>query len=234
MPASAAQGDVAAQSSTPFSRLTISTIALANFLGGACLGLLLGLLVGMSSTPVVANVIAAFTAAMIAFIGLRANDSPNSPSDETSRSSSALARTSGFALACVASVLLGLFIRTHDLLSPTLADRAKIWEQLGFSPAETRAILLYQQANVVPESWKFSPSEKATTQSSLLYGSEASLCAEARPERFANTAETLQAWKKFGGIWERTSELIAHNVAPEKQDNAVKEAHQMICAAALR
>ncbi len=196
----------------------------ANFLGGACLGLLLGMLIGMSASPVVADVIGAITAAAIAFIGLRA-----ASESDTTGLSPVLARTSGFAMGCVLGVLLGLFIRTHSLLSEPLAGRVKSWENAGFPPADARAIVLFQEADILPAQWKLEKSDKPSTHSSLLYGSASSVCAESAPARYENTAAVLKAWTVFGGVWEKVAGVVRNNVPPEKQSTAVAQIHEAIC-----
>lgn len=67
--------------------------------GGAGLGLVTGTLVGLSSSPVVATVVGALSAALGAFLGLRSPEAVSTGSD---------IRLGAFGICCVASIFLGL------------------------------------------------------------------------------------------------------------------------------
>ena len=76
----------------------------------ASLGLLIGLLVALSRTPVARDVTLALVTLLAAFLGLKGKaGSGNS------------LRVLGLSLGCVLSVCVGIWMRNHDLLSPPRA-----------------------------------------------------------------------------------------------------------------
>src|SRR5438105_4710037 len=96
--------------------------------GGGGLGLLTGILVGMSSSPVVATVLGAISAALGGFLGFQKPDSTSSSSD---------VRLGAFGVFCVAAIFLGVYVRAHNLASPTflsqqpsLREEFDSWKQL--------------------------------------------------------------------------------------------------------
>ncbi|UPG72699.1 hypothetical protein MVG78_00405 [Roseomonas gilardii subsp. gilardii] len=109
-------------------------------LAGAGLGCLMGLMLGLAATPVVASALAALTALLAAFFGLvKAEDSPDRA-----------LRIGSFGAACSLALLLGLGLRTHDLLSPSIRAEVRQWTDAGFEEKEARAMVAFQRLGIAP------------------------------------------------------------------------------------
>jgi len=91
--------------------------------GGAGIGLLFGVIMGTSVTPTVATVLGALTAILTSILGL--NDSQFSDAKA--------ARIGSFGFACVIGAYTGLFVRSHNLLSPSLMSLKNEYVAIGFS-----------------------------------------------------------------------------------------------------
>src|ERR1700744_6070560 len=78
---------------------------------GVGLGLLVGVLVGLSSSPVVSVVVGALAAGMVTLLGF----ARSSKDGDSSYAEGSVIRLGGFGVACAAAVLLGVAIRTHSL-----------------------------------------------------------------------------------------------------------------------
>ena len=207
-------------------------------LAGGGIGLLLGILVGLSAIPVVANLLAAITAATVAFVGLRvqtkAKAKDSERADESGRadpSMSTRVRVGSFAIFCVLGILSGVFIRAHDLLSRPLPERVAEWKKSGFSNAEARAIVLFQDTRLSPAGWKIEKGAgPAGSKSSLLYGSSTNLCSETDPSKFADAAATLKAWDAYGDVWKRVGTVVQSQIPADRQQQTLRALHQALCA----
>ena len=114
---------------------------------GVGLGLLVGVLVGLSSSPVVSVVVGALASGMVTLLGF-----VRSPKDgEAPLSDGSVVRLGGFGVACAAAVLFGLFIRTHNWLSPSIADQVAEVQRAGYSGEEARRWVAYKNVGAVLE-----------------------------------------------------------------------------------
>jgi hypothetical protein len=103
----------------PFVNTSVSKEAVMALQGlaGAAIGLLLGLLVGLSSSPVVSVVIGALASGLMVLLGL-ANNASQSES-QVERINAGAARLLGFGLVCSLALIGEIYIRTHDLMTPS-------------------------------------------------------------------------------------------------------------------
>lgn len=105
--------------------------ALPAIFNGLGIGLLLGILLGLSISPVVSGVVATLSSLLAVLIGL------NEKYIDTLKS----LRIGAFGLFAVAGILLGLYIRANDPLSPSLNERKKEFEELGFNEQEIKFLI---------------------------------------------------------------------------------------------
>jgi len=117
--------------------------ALGELFGGCGLGVLLGLIIGLSATPTVSTILGILATFLAAFFGLKKQSG-----DETEKSSQALnltLRMGAFGFACAAMILFGLILRTHNGLGNGISKQVALWRDAGFSPEQSRAIVLYKE-----------------------------------------------------------------------------------------
>lgn len=115
-----------------------------HFAVGAALGLLFGLMVGLSFSPILGGLAAAVLAAALGWNVLAGKDAaPSTPSPALHRAASL--RLIGFSLLAALGLLGGIYLRTHNLLSPSYKDQAKAWRDSGFSEAEARGLALVER-----------------------------------------------------------------------------------------
>ena len=108
---------------------------------GVGLGLLVGILVGLSSSPVVSVVVGALAAGMVTLLGF----TRSSKGSEPSYSEGSTIRLGGFGVACAAAVIWGLFIRTHNWASPSIAEQVSDVQKAGYSGEEARRWVAVQE-----------------------------------------------------------------------------------------
>lgn len=141
-----------------------------HFAAGGAVGALLGFTMGMSASPVVGTVLAALGAGLLALLGLKREG-------EAEREASVCAASSwrilGFGILAVAATLLGVAIRTHGWLSPSLAEQHRALTEAGFSDVEARQILWAREnmpaepASPLPAPEALRPADDRTTPAAL-------------------------------------------------------------------
>jgi hypothetical protein len=197
------------------------------------IGALLGMLVGMSTAPVVANLVATFTAAAVAFLGLRGSATapvaaPGAPAPAAAPASSNTLhiRIAAFAIAAIAGILVGVYIRAHDLFSPTAAQRVRAWQEAGVPRRDAVKLLMFREG-IVPEGWKVDPKHAPTTQSlSVLYSATVEEWEEADPKRWGNKPDkSVENWTARGGQWKALAETVKTHVPSDQQQQAFTELH---------
>jgi hypothetical protein len=171
-------------------------------LAGTALGLLLGLLVGLSSSPVVATVVGALTGGMLVFLGFTSH----AQSDSNSPSSLEAAgwRLTGFGLACTVALIIGLVVRTQNLLTLPIKKQVSELTDAGFTADEAHGWVAYKNIGVLMRARPDTPMDKdkraAGTASSYLFATPSTdYCDLFNPDKYSSQAEHLIALRNAGG-----------------------------------
>jgi len=159
-------------------------------LNGIGVGLLLGILLGLSVSPVVSGVIGTISGLLVILLGL----------DEKYLDPVKGIRIGAFGLSAVAGVILGLYIRANDPLSPSLLDRKNEYVKLGFSEEEAKAFLT---GRVSAESAE-DPAKKNVLYSSTVDAGACETLQYATAEQ--PVSELMNTFKEAGGTWKELAE----------------------------
>jgi hypothetical protein len=108
----------------------------ADIIAGSCLGLLLGISMGLSTSPVIGVVVTGLVAILGAFFGL-------AEKDDRPFSAAAARRLTAFALVASLSALGSVWLRTHGTLGPTVQEHRKMLAEMHV-PDDQQAALLVQ------------------------------------------------------------------------------------------
>lgn len=91
---------------------------------GISLGLLTGILVGMSSSPVAGILVGG----VLTFaLNRNVNQSKVESSDRTDERSQAAISAGVFGIACIIAIFIGLYVRTHNIVSPSIDEQLERW-----------------------------------------------------------------------------------------------------------
>ena len=158
------------------------------------IGLLVGVLVGLSLTPVVAGILTTLGGLLAAMLGLQ-----QEPGGESSTALSRLrmkgVRIGAFGLATVLGVAAGLYARNHDLFTPPVKDQIVRWQEAGYSRDEAKQFVALQRFGLTPEGREIVQSDLQKTQMSALFGalSDVDLCDKLSARRFDNDPQLIAA-----------------------------------------
>lgn len=176
---------------------------------GAGLGLLVGLLVGLSSSPVVSVVVGALSAGLVALLGFAR---PGKEGDGLHAEGSVL-RLGSFGAACAVALLLGLLIRAHGWASPTIKDQVDEVQKAGYSPEEARKWVAFRNVGTALDANREPArpgSGSAFTAGSVLFSSTSSgECQNFDTSRYKNPEEHLNALRQMGGKYAEYAERIS-------------------------
>jgi hypothetical protein len=177
-------------------------------IAGSALGLLVGALVGLSTSPVAANFLGAMTALLVAFFGLRGTGgaAEREPVDASANVAGGI-RIATFSLACLVAILVSLAVRTHDLLSPSAQSQVLRWTSAGYSPQEARQFAAYKMLGVLPDHATVG-APAANASSSVLFGVTADECRQLDPSSFANVNEVINALQLAKGRWQQLGNAL--------------------------
>jgi hypothetical protein len=204
------------------------------------MGLLLGTLVGLSSSPVVGVVVGALASVLAIFLGL----------DATAGSALGALRVNGprigaLGAATVVGLGLGLWVRVTNPFLPDPAAQLARWQAaLPDDPTLAKQMMVLERTGVAPSRFQYGdepPSEDvevaaqegAAARQAVLFSTlgDFNACSRLDPARFATPADVLPAYARRGapaGLPE-FAELIA--ALPEADlAVAVATAHELLCA----
>jgi hypothetical protein len=199
-------------------------------LAGAGIGLLLGLLVGLSSSHVVATVVGAIAGGLLILLGLHSSkdDASGTPPPTTWR-------LAGFGFACTLALIVSVWIRAHHSLSPPIKEQVKELTDVGYSPEDARAWVAYVDSGLMISGGK--PVEQAkdtgpsaASASSLLFASEGKVdtCGLLNPGRYKDQNEQINAMRLQGGTWASYASYVEQLDAGHR-DTALTSAKKLLC-----
>ena len=176
---------------------------------GCGLGLVVGLLVGLSASPVVAVVVGALAAGLMTLLGFV----KSAPADDSKVPiDGSPLRLGSFGVSCAIAILIGLSIRTHNLLSPTIEEQVAEIRKAGYSPEEARKWVAVR--NSVPVSATDSgahggPAVAPVGASVLFSGTTYGECEHFDTKQFKDARAHLAALDQLGGKYAEYSKRIA-------------------------
>jgi hypothetical protein len=186
---------------------------------GLTLGAAVGLLVGMSNTPVTAIVVSSLVALIATFFGL---------SSQHAEGVKAL-RIASFGLACPIAILVALTVRSHGWLTPSIQQQIAGWTTAGYTPAEARSFVAFRELGLVPEGQKTAePQPPVGIRGTLLSENRENDCDRLAASRFGTDEERLNAMRTAGGNWKVLADSL-EGVDAVRRSVVMNAAFQFAC-----
>jgi hypothetical protein len=201
---------------------------------GTGLGLLVGILVGLSSSPVVSVVVGALAAGMVTLLGF----ARSATNDQPSLTEGSVVRLGSFGVACTAAVIFGLFIRTHNWISPSIAEQVSEVQKAGYTAEEARRWVSYKNIGTSTPGTT-SDGSAASTHSTgatasvagsvLFSGANEGECQHFDTNRYKDTQEHLYALRQLGGKYAEYAEKIS-SLDASQQKTVLNSLRLLFCA----
>jgi hypothetical protein len=145
-------------------------------------------------------------------------------------------RLGSFGVACAIAVGLGLYIRTHNLVSPSIADQVAEVQKGGYTPEEARRWVAYKNVGTVltSASSNSGPTQQgngtASVAGSVLFsGSNAGECQHFDTTRFKDVQEQLYALRQLDDKHAEYAEKIA-TLDTARQKQVLDSLRLLFCA----
>jgi hypothetical protein len=214
------------------------SIKRASILSGIGMGLLLGIIMGLSVSEVVKIIMGTITALLGAFLGFDKRSFSGMTSDEYQKEKEntlfTALRAGWFGFTVVAGLFMGMFIRTHEMFSPTLEKSVKKWTDAGYAKDYALKLVAFQRLGINPVTGQAEALTAVQKQSaSSLFSSQQArdLCGESDPDQWNGDWKTAKE-----GILELEDKALLPVVAaieeniPEKDRFAfLKGLQNVIC-----
>jgi hypothetical protein len=207
--------------------------------GGAGIGLLFGIIMGTSVEPLVTTMFGALTAILAAILGLNDKNFNNAKA----------VRIGAFGFFCVIGAYFGLFVRSHNLLSPSLVGMKEEYLAVGYTEQQALNFItqkafgtaLYPGTssssdgidNVdVTSAIAVIDSSVIKQHSSLLFSApvELSGCDELEyTDDSLPLEEIVNNFELTGGVWETLGLHVAENVIEDRQKSILLSVKDSAC-----
>ncbi len=211
----------------------------SDLFAGAGMGLLLGVLVGLSSSPVVGVVVGALASVLAVFLGLDAASGTLGGAFRVNG-----ARIGSLGVATVIGLGIGLYARVNNpFASPPAAQLERWADALPEDPTLAKQMMVFERTGIAPSRFQYgdapaagdidvAPQEGAATRQAVLFSTlgEFDACRRLDPSRFATTKDVLAAYMRQGapGALPIFAERIAAYPTADRAV-AVTLAHELLC-----
>jgi hypothetical protein len=171
------------------------------FFAGIGLGLLTGVIIGLSIAEVTGVILGALTSLLAAFFGLRSNKEGETGNHLVIGS---------FGFTCVISIFLGIYVRTHNLIAPSLETDLATYRAASFDTAEIKKIILFKELGLVPAGFTFSKEAKQLNSSVLMTDTTGStLC---RINDHSTLEEIQEAFDNSSGLHSKIQHTLSQSI----------------------
>jgi len=216
----------------------ITSIKRATILSGIGMGLLLGIIMGLSTSEVVKTIFGVLTALLGAFLGFDRRSFAGMQSDEYEKEQyntlyTAL-RAGWFGLGVVFAILLGMWIRTHEILNLSPKKAVERWTEAGFHPDYARKLVTYQKFAINPQSGELgavTELQRAAQGALFSAADRKTLCGSIDPDNWNNdwpTAKKAMLELKIEGLNQLVGSIEA-NVPDELRFDFLRSLRILVC-----
>jgi hypothetical protein len=163
------------------------------------IGLLVGLLLGLSSAPVVGLVVGSVTALLAGLLGVAvpSRDAQQAPVPREQQQALIGLRAGTFGLACIVGMFAGITMRTYNVLSPPEPGLREHYEELmaiGFSAERARELAVAAPATGVVGVDDAGP----TTRDTVLFSVDSETCQQLAIDRFGTLSAAADYYETKG------------------------------------
>jgi len=125
-----------------------TSIFYSQIFSGIGIGILLGVIMGLSISPVVKTILGALAGLLVAFLGLQENLFAKQGEEDQEKITNRIfinsIRAGSFGMATVIGLFLGMYLRTHEVLSLSKKQQVKNWTDAGFNDSLAEELVIYQ------------------------------------------------------------------------------------------
>lgn len=168
--------------------------------GGGGIGLLFGVIMGTTVTPVIGVMLGALTTVLAGILGLNDGNFNNTKS----------ARIGAFGLLCVAGAYMGLYVRSHNLLAPSLTELKQNYLNAGFTEEQALNFMVIKEFGMplVDIEKNTNPVARSHHVSKSVELTESTPEVESQPEEVASVAQPSLNYSASALVQKQHSSLL--------------------------
>lgn len=177
----------------------INSIKRATILSGIGMGLLLGIIMGLSTSEVVKTIFGVLAGLMGAFLGFDKRSYAGMEASEYEKEKYntlfTAMRAGWFGIAVVFGLLSGMLIRTQAIFEISIENRVKQWTDAGYDPDYSRKLVTYKIFAIDPNTGELGTvTEVQKAGMAALFSAEdrASLCGAIDTDNWNNDWQTAK------------------------------------------
>lgn len=190
--------------------------------GGAGIGVLIGLLIGMSTSGTVGLVIGALASVLLVLLGFK----------EKGDSNLQTLRVGSFGLFCSCAIMLGIYFRVNNSFTPSLQSEIEEWTSDSlFSLEEAKSYVLYGRYGFIPNKAEINPEMDVKRRQLVLYNSnvDVTTCEEVKGYEDFPIQNELEAYKHMGGVWEKAALSIEEDIHIINKKSSLHLVRKCLC-----
>ena len=191
-------------------------------IGGLGLGVLMGLIIGLSTSEVVALILGALTAILTAIFGISSFEAK-----ENKLTLPKYVFLGVFGVFCFLSIIMGVTIRNHNFLSPSIELQVKKLKKADFTNEEIKNILLFSEYGIKPVGFEIVPAIKPESILMADTITQVVACDDFQIEKYD---EILLMFKDSGVMFEKYALGIDEmNITEAQKKNLLSLFTELIC-----
>lgn len=190
-----------------------------DFIAGAGVGALAGLLIGLSTASVVGTAISAIAAILAAVLGLT-KAKPEQVEQQRFR-------IMGFGIFATLALLCGLLLRVQDLLAPSISEQINQWQSAGYTEEAARAYTAFARLGIKPDGAEIISVPGPRTV--LSSGTSSTHCNNLKPGN-RTVSQWISAARAEDAPWPDIADIVESSRA-ESQADIVNAIWRVLCDA---
>lgn len=178
--------------------------------GVAFFAFFIGLLLGLSNSPVVGLIMGALAASIAIVIGIIKKDEIRIPPSE-------YLLIGVFGVFGSIGVLSGLHIRTGNIFNDDLVTKAAKWHNVVRDSSQVEAIVIFLETGLIIDPDLKLNERQNSVSSKVLFSVDSEVADKLNPENFNNVQNIQESWKSEGDPWALFAERIIKNYQVDAQ-----------------
>jgi hypothetical protein len=210
-----------------------------SFYSGSGIGLLIGVLMGIAVSPTVGIIIGTLSSTLAVLLGLNDKHFSNAKA----------MRIGSFGFACVLGVFLGIFMRTHNVLSPSIQEMKKEYTDVNYKEPQALDFIAFKEFGILNKDWRMAASSGDSTSgggkintsnltqirhAGVLYAANVNMdaCDELiNTDEHLKTDQIITNFKLTGGFWKNLAISVEKNLDEPDQKIVLLAIKDEICSA---
>ena len=130
----------------------------------------------------------------------------------------------------VASLLVGVYVRTHGLLEPTPQESVATWKEAGLSKKEAVQLVVFERTGLLPEGRSSGSPDRIVAGTGALFSTESlGSCDTLQSRSYASIEAMTGALEAEGGDWQSLALSVPADFSATRQLEWLQQQVNEVC-----